>query len=150
MLENIFDYRCRVLMPLEFQAEVSKPMDIIINSLYSNKDIYVRELIANASNALGKIRFLSLADKEVLGEEDTEKLEIHIKLDNKKQMLSIRDMVSMLEVTDADNGSRNCMNVKRTVKGFSNAGFAETGIILEDWGSPRLPSALQLHAIEEV
>jgi hypothetical protein len=49
MLENIFDYRCCVLMPLEFQAEVSKPMDIIINSLCNNKDIYVRELIANAS-----------------------------------------------------------------------------------------------------
>jgi hypothetical protein len=51
--------------------------------------------------------------------------------------------VSMLEVTDADNGSRNCMNVKRTVEGFSNAGFAGTGIILEDWGSPRVCEQIQ-------
>jgi hypothetical protein len=49
----------------------------------------------------------------------------------------------MLEVTNADNGSRNCMNVKRIVEGFSNAGFAGTGIILEDWGSPRVCEQIQ-------
>lgn len=75
----------------EFQAEVSRLMDILINSLYSNKDIFLRELISNASDALDKIRFLALTDKNVLGEGDDTKLDIKINLDKEKKILSIRD-----------------------------------------------------------
>jgi len=73
----------------EFQAEVNRMMKLIINSLYRNKEIFLRELISNASDALDKIRLLALGDKELLSA--TEELSIRIKLDKDNHILHITD-----------------------------------------------------------
>eukprot|EP01132_Coremiostelium_polycephalum_P010072 gene10072-12347_t len=75
----------------QFQAEVNKLMNIIINSLYSKKEIFLRELISNASDALDKIRFLALTNPALLGEGDQAKLEIMIKIDKANKVLHIID-----------------------------------------------------------
>lgn len=72
-----------------FQAEVSRMMKLIINSLYTNKEIFLRELISNASDALDKIRVLALTNKEAL--ETLGELEIRIKPDDAKGALHILD-----------------------------------------------------------
>jgi heat shock protein beta len=73
----------------EFQAEVSRLMDIIINSLYKNKEIFLRELISNASDALDKIRFLAISDEDALG--DQKDLEIRLSIDEEARTLTLRD-----------------------------------------------------------
>jgi heat shock protein beta len=72
-----------------FQAEVNRMMKLIINSLYRNKEVYLRELISNASDALDKVRLLSLTDKSVLAA--TEELSIKIKADKENHVLHITD-----------------------------------------------------------
>jgi peroxiredoxin family protein len=51
-----------------FNADVSRLMDIIINSLYTKKEVFIRELVSNASDALDKVRFISLSNPEYLGD----------------------------------------------------------------------------------
>jgi len=72
-----------------YEAEVHKMLDIVINSLYTNKDIFLRELISNASDALDKIRFLSVTKPEMLG--DTTELDVKVEYDPDAKTLTIRD-----------------------------------------------------------
>jgi heat shock protein beta len=74
-----------------FQAEVKRLMQIIINSLYTNKEIFLRELISNGSDALDKIRFLGLTNPALLGEGESAKLSIKIKADSEAGTLTISD-----------------------------------------------------------
>jgi len=73
----------------EFQAEVSRLMDIIINSLYTDKQVFLRELISNAADALEKARFHSVQDESFLG--DTQDMEIKIEHDAEAKTLSLTD-----------------------------------------------------------
>lgn len=75
----------------DFQAEVSRLMDIIINSLYTKKDIFLRELISNGSDALDKIRFLALSAAGLLGTGDQANLELRISASRGENSLTIRD-----------------------------------------------------------
>lgn len=73
----------------EFQAETTQLLNIMINSLYTNKEIFLRELISNASDAIDRFRFESLTNKEIVY--DSEKLEILIQTDSENHVLVISD-----------------------------------------------------------
>lgn len=64
-------------------------MDILVNSLYTQKDIFLRELISNASDALDKLRFLSIKNPKLL--EGNEELEIFVDFDSEKKTVTIID-----------------------------------------------------------
>merc|ERR1719446_440579 len=73
----------------EFQAEVNRLMDIIINSLYTDKQVFLRELVSNAADALEKARFHSVQDESFLG--DTKDLEVKIEYDKDAKTISLID-----------------------------------------------------------
>jgi len=74
---------------LGFQTEVRQLLKLMIHSLYSNKEIFLRELISNASDAADKLRFEALADPALLGDETD--LAIEVEIDREKRTLSVLD-----------------------------------------------------------
>ncbi|MCR4553500.1 MAG: molecular chaperone HtpG [Succinivibrionaceae bacterium] len=72
-----------------FQTEVKKMLDLLANSLYSNKEVFLRELISNASDAVEKLRFNALQNAELLG--DDPNLKVRISFDKDAKTLTISD-----------------------------------------------------------
>ncbi|MBQ1074243.1 molecular chaperone HtpG [Micromonospora sp. C31] len=74
---------------MEFQAEARQLLQLMVHSIYSNKDVFLRELISNASDALDKLRLASMVDKDL--EVDTSDLHIEIEVDKDARTLTVRD-----------------------------------------------------------
>lgn len=73
----------------EFQAEISQLLDIVTHSLYTEKEIFIRELVSNASDALEKLRHTQLTEKEIFDDQLT--LEINVTTDDKAKTITIQD-----------------------------------------------------------
>ena len=73
---------------LGFQTEAKQLLHLMINSLYSNKEIFLRELISNAADAIDKLRFEGLAKPELIGEDNDFKIRIDIDKDAKTITIS--------------------------------------------------------------
>ncbi|WET80860.1 molecular chaperone HtpG [Amycolatopsis sp. QT-25] len=74
---------------LEFQSEARQLLQLMIHSIYSNKDTFLRELVSNASDALDKLRLEAFRDKDL--QADTDDLHIEIGTDPEKRTLTVRD-----------------------------------------------------------
>jgi len=117
---------------LEFKAEVSQVLDLVIRSLYSNKEIFVRELISNASDAAEKLRFEALTDEQLL--EDDPNLRVRVLVDKDAGTVTISDNgigLSRQEVTEtigsiASSGTRRFVEAMQSAKA-EGQGQAEGG-----------------------
>ena len=104
----------------EFQAETKQVLDIVVNSLYKDKEIFVRELISNASDALEKLRRTQLTEKEIV--DDNLELEINLNTDDSANQLIIQDFgIGMTEEeliknlgTIAHSGSKEFMEALKS------------------------------------
>jgi len=110
-----------------FQAEVNRLMDIIINSLYKNKEVFLRELISNASDALDKLRFLAVTASDILGE--VKELAIKISFNEELKTLTIRDTGIGMTKSDLVNnlGTLAKSGTKKFVESLSEG--ADIGLI---------------------
>src|SRR5215471_15034545 len=74
---------------LEFQAEARQLLQLMVHSIYSNKDIFLRELISNGSDALDKLRLETLRNKDLAA--DTTDLHVELDVDQDQRTLTVRD-----------------------------------------------------------
>ena len=92
---------------LEFQAEARQLLDLMIHSVYSNKDSFLRELISNASDALDKLRLEAFRNKDLAV--DTSDLHIELITDTDARTLTVRD--NGIGVSDTDRSGSGRHNI---------------------------------------
>jgi heat shock protein beta len=113
----------------EFQAEMHRLMDIIINSLYSHKEVFLRELASNAQDAVEKARFMSLSDSDFM--ESNKRLEIRIEADEASKTLTITDDGIGMTKADLINnlGTVAKSGTTNFIEKMSEAGGADSNLI---------------------
>ena len=117
-----------------FQAEVSKLLDLVANSLYSEREIFLRELISNSADACEKLRYQSLSKKNILG--DDKELRINIRVSKKKKYIEIQDNgigMSNQELKDnlgtiARSGTSKFMEAMKDKKNSNVSAIGQFGV----------------------
>jgi len=85
----------------QFKAEIGRMLDLVVNSLYSKKEIFLRELLSNASDAIDRAKYLGLVDKDILA--DSPDWKITISADKDRKLLSISDNGYGMDAEDLEN-----------------------------------------------
>ncbi|NIP31150.1 MAG: molecular chaperone HtpG [Candidatus Dadabacteria bacterium] len=118
----------------EFQAEVKKLLDIVIHSLYTDKEIFIRELVSNASDALEKLRYIQLSETKIFDEKLP--LEIEVKTNNEDNTITIIDHgIGMTEEelvqnlgTIAHSGSKSFLEAVKKGESLSENLIGQFGV----------------------
>jgi len=113
----------------EFQAEIRQLLDIVIHSLYTEKEIFARELVSNASDALEKLRHLQITEKNIL--DDNLGLEINVTSDDKAKTVTIQDFgIGMTRDDLIENlGTIAHSGSKAFLKALGEGGTKNAGLI---------------------
>ena len=113
----------------EFQTEVSQLLDLMIHSLYSNKEIFLRELVSNASDAIDKLKFESLSNDKLI--EVKEEPSIHIDIDKDAGTITIRDNgIGMTQEEVMENiGTIANSGTKKYLKSLDKAQTQDSNLI---------------------
>ena len=113
----------------EFQAEIKQLLDIVIHSLYTEKEIFVRELVSNASDALEKLRHTQITEKDIA--DDQLALEINVTTDDKAKTITIQDTgVGMTRAELVENlGTIAHSGSKQFLKALGEGGAKNSNLI---------------------
>ena len=125
-----------------FKTEVSQLLDLIIHSLYSHKEIFLRELVSNASDALDKLRYLTLTDEDFKGLPFTPRVDISFDADSKPRTLTLADSgigMSAEELRDnlgtiARSGTKRFLDVMQAEAKDAKQGAAGDSNLIGQFG----------------
>ncbi len=104
----------------QFKTEVQKLLDLVIHSLYSNKEIFLRELISNASDAIDRVRFEALKDESILENNSDWKIKLFVDKDAKTLTISDNGIGMSAEEVEANIGTIASSGTKRFLEQLQN------------------------------